>query len=208
MPRLKLSYFDFDGGRGEAARLALAIGGVDFEDDRIPVASWASLRDRTPFHALPLLEVDGEVITQSNAINRYVGKLADLYPQDDLEALRADEVMDAVEDVVTQVVATFGIENDEEMRAARSALVEGPISLYLARLQTILDERGGRYFADDRLTVADLKVYVWLSSLQAGILDHIPADLVDRLAPRLAEHGRRIAEDSGVRGYYDRPEKT
>ena len=32
MAKLKLTYFDFDGGRGEPARLALHIGGVTFED--------------------------------------------------------------------------------------------------------------------------------------------------------------------------------
>ena len=30
MPKLKLTYFDFHGGRGEPARLALSIGGIPF----------------------------------------------------------------------------------------------------------------------------------------------------------------------------------
>lgn len=204
MPHLKLSYFDFDGGRGEAARLAMALGGVTFEDHRIPVASWSSVRDQTPFHALPVLEVDGEAITQSNAINRFVGKLAGLYPTDPLEAARCDEVMDAVEDVVTRVVATFGIEDDREKQSARKALVDGAISLYLKRLQEILQARGGRYFADDRLTIADLKVYVWIGSLRSGVLDHIPTDLTDRVAPQLAEHYERIAAHPAVAAYYKR----
>ncbi len=152
---------------------------------------------------LPDGVVDGKVITQSNAINRYVGKLARLYPDDDLEAARCDEVMDAVEDVVTRVVATFGIENAAEMKAARDALVEGPISLYLVRLQDMLRARGRQYFADDRLTVADLKVYVWIRSLRAGILDHVPADLTDRLAPDLVEHCERVVKHPGVVTYYD-----
>ena len=32
---LKLTYFDFHGGRGEPARIALSIGGIPFEDDRV-----------------------------------------------------------------------------------------------------------------------------------------------------------------------------
>ena len=35
MAKLKLTYFDFHGGRGEPARLALSIGGIAFEDDRV-----------------------------------------------------------------------------------------------------------------------------------------------------------------------------
>ena len=40
MPKLKLTYFDFHGGRGEPARLALAIAGIPFEDDRVPGSDW------------------------------------------------------------------------------------------------------------------------------------------------------------------------
>ena len=70
MPKLKLSYFDFNGGRGEPARPALSLGGVEFEDRRIPFSEWASVKPQTPFHAIPLLEVDDEVITQSNTDQR------------------------------------------------------------------------------------------------------------------------------------------
>ena len=52
MPALRLQYFDFAGGRGEAARLALAIGGVPFEDERIPLADWPSVRERMPLRAV------------------------------------------------------------------------------------------------------------------------------------------------------------
>jgi glutathione S-transferase len=65
----------------------MSLGGVAFEDRRIPVSDWPSVRDETPFRAVPVLEVDDKMITQSNAINRYVGKLAGLYPDDDLDPL-------------------------------------------------------------------------------------------------------------------------
>jgi hypothetical protein len=44
MPKLKLTYFDFHGGRGEPARLALSIGGIPFEDDRVAPSDWPSRR--------------------------------------------------------------------------------------------------------------------------------------------------------------------
>ena len=40
MAKLKLTYFDFHGGRGEPARLALSISGIPFEDDRVPPSEW------------------------------------------------------------------------------------------------------------------------------------------------------------------------
>jgi glutathione S-transferase len=78
MAKLKLSYFDFHGGRGEPARLALPMGGIPFEDDRVPPSEWERGKPNTPFGALPVLEVDGQTLAQSNAINRYVGKLTAL----------------------------------------------------------------------------------------------------------------------------------
>jgi len=200
---LKLSYFDFNGGRGEVARLALALGGIPFEDHRIPVATWASVKDQTPFQAVPVLEVDGEVITQSNTINRFVGKLANLYPDDPWQAARCDEVMDAVEDIVTRVVATFGIEDEAEKRTARESLAEGPIRLYLSKLEELLVESGGSYFAEDRLTVADLKVYVWIRSLRSGILDHIPRELAESVAPHLVAQCEQIGAHPDVVAYYE-----
>jgi prostaglandin-H2 D-isomerase / glutathione transferase len=43
----KLTYFDFDGGRGEVARLAFAIGAVPFVDDRVPFAAWMDRKAHT-----------------------------------------------------------------------------------------------------------------------------------------------------------------
>ena len=40
MNKLKLTYFDFPGGRAEPTRLALHIGGVAFEDYRCPFSDF------------------------------------------------------------------------------------------------------------------------------------------------------------------------
>src|SRR6516165_9551662 len=201
MTKLKLTYFDFHGGRGEPARLALSIGGIPFEDDRVTPSDWPARKANTPFGALPLLEVDGETVSQSNAINRYVGKLADLYPSDAWEAALCDEVMEAVEDIGSKIGATLFIP-EEEKKAKRIELAEGPIPFYLTRLQDRLAAHGGQYFAANRLSVADLKVFVWIRHLKSGALDHIPADLSDRVAPKLVEHYERVKSHPGIKAYY------
>lgn len=203
MPRLKLTYFDFDGGRGEAARLALYIGGIAFEDHRVAGKDWPALRASTPFHAVPVLEVDGAVFTQSNSINRYVGKLAGLYPLDELQALLCDEAMDAAEDITTRIGQTLEL-SEEAKKKAREELVAGRLARYLEQFQSKLAAAGGEYFADRRLTVADLKVYLWVRWLRSGVLDHIPKDVVDRVAPLLVKHGERVASHAKVEEYYRR----
>ena len=203
MPKLRLTYFDFHGGRGEPARLALFIGGIEFEDRRVPPAEWPALKSQTPFHAMPVLEVDGKSVTQSNTINRYVGKLAGLYPIDPWQAALCDEIMDAVEDITHQVAATFTIKDEEAKIAARRALADGPIRFYLERLQARLERSGGEYFADNRLTVADLKVFVWVRWLRAGVLDHVPKNLPDRFAPLLVQHFGRVNNHPKIAAYYE-----
>lgn len=199
---LRLTYFDFDGGRGEPARLALSIGGIPFEDRRVPLDAWAALKPQMPFGALPVLEVDGQALTQSNTINRYVGRLTGLYPSDPWQALLCDEVMDAVEDITQQIVATFSIRDPERKRAVRERLAAGPIPVYLSRLHLQLTERGAEYFADGELTMADLRVFAWIRHLRSGVLDHIPVELVAKAGPSLVGHAERVAAHPAISAYY------
>ncbi len=202
MPKLKLIYFDFHGGRGEPARLALHIGGVEFEDQRVVFADWPAIKPQMPYQVLPVLEVDGKLLAQSNSINRFFGKLAGLYPGDPWQAGLCDEIMDAVEDSTQLLVATFSIESENEKKAARQALVDGALRSSLEQLQTRLEQSGRKYFSDSRLTVADLKVFGWIKDLKSGNFDHIPTDLPDRVAPLLMEHFERVNTHPKIVEYY------
>lgn len=201
MPQLKLSYFDFHGGRAEPVRLALAVGGVAFEDHRFTFPEFGELRKALPFGQVPVMYVDGMLITQSDAILRYAGKLAGLYPTDAYQALLCDEVAYVVEEATVKIGPTFRMTGDEQ-KAARLALVNGSMPVYLAWLQQRLQAQGGQYFADGRLTVADLKVFVDVRGLNSGRLDHVPTDLVEKVAPALNAHMQRVAAHPAVTAYY------
>ncbi|MBT5030895.1 MAG: glutathione S-transferase [Proteobacteria bacterium] len=200
MSKIKLTYFDFSGGRGEPVRMALAIGGVDFEDHRISIDEFRQMREDLPLKAVPTMEVDGVVYTQCNAMTRYAGRLTGLYPEDPWQAFLCDELMEAIEDTSNALVKTFGLEGDE-MKAAREELVNGTFTQYLNFFSQRLDAAGGEHFADKRLTIADLKVFSWVRSLNAGFLDHVPTDLTSRVAPQLMEHMNRVAKDPRVASY-------
>lgn len=200
MANYKLTYFDMDGGRAEPVRIAFHAAGLAFDDERISFPQFAETRQNLRFTSLPVLEIDGTVVTQSNAMARYVGKKAGLYPEDDLQALYCDEALGAIEDLLHCVVQTFGLEG-EELKAAREKLVDGWLSVFLRGLGEMLD-RGGDYFADNRLTVADLKVFGITRWLLSGQLDHVPTDLVERIAPKLIAHEQRVTNDPVVVAYY------
>ena len=65
-PQLKMIYFDMK-GRAEPTRLALAIGGIDFEDERISREAFmaAKTNGEYPFGQLPVLVVNGRMVAQS-----------------------------------------------------------------------------------------------------------------------------------------------
>jgi glutathione S-transferase len=201
MSKIVLTYFDFDGGRGEPARLALHIGGIAFEDRRVGMQDWPTLRDKMPFQAMPLLEADGNSVAQSNTIIRYVGKLAGLYPKDDWQAALCDEIMDASEDIGSRIGGTMQLADDAKKKA-RETLAAGAITRHLEQLAVRLKNGGGEYFVDKRLTVADLKVFGLVRWLRSGALDHIPKDLVDRVAPALVQHNERVASNPKIAAYY------
>lgn len=201
MPKLKLSYFDFHGGRAEPIRLALHIGGIAFDDHRFSFPEFDAVRKTTPFGQVPIAHVDGVQVTQCDAILRYAGKLAALYPADAYQALLCDEVTYVVEENAVKLGPTFRMTGDAQ-KEARLALVNGSMPVYLSWLQRQLLAHGGEFFADNRLTIADLKVFVDVRGLNSGRLDHVPADLVEKVAPALNAHMKRIAQTPAVVQYY------
>jgi len=200
MTSYKLTYFDTNGGRGEVLRIALHTAGIAFDDDRVTFAEFSANRAKLRFGAVPVMEIDGDTFTQSNALARFIGRKAGLYPEDALQALYCDETMDVVEDAQHAIGATFGLEGDA-LKNAREKLVAGRLTTYLRGLGELLD-RGGDYFAAGRLTVADLKVLMLVRWVDSGGLDHVPKDLVASVAPGLAEHRKRIENEPAVTAYY------
>lgn len=204
MNKLKLTYFDFSGGRAEPARLALHIGGIPFEDHRFAPADFPEVRKATPLGQVPTLQVNDVQVTQSDAITRYAGKLAGLYPEDPFQALLCDEVLGALEDINIAIGATFGMTGDE-LKNARQALAAGTLPKYLRWLEQQLASHGGEFLADNRLTIADLKAFVILRWLGSGKLDHIPVDLIETAAPKLPNYVSRIAKLPAIVEYYASP---
>eukprot|EP01090_Pellita_catalonica_P013491 TRINITY_DN3218_c0_g3_i2.p1 TRINITY_DN3218_c0_g3~~TRINITY_DN3218_c0_g3_i2.p1 ORF type:complete len:211 (-),score=50.21 TRINITY_DN3218_c0_g3_i2:32-637(-) len=172
---IKLTYFDFE-GRAEPIRAALRLAKVDFEDDRFQYADWPGRKAKLRWGTVPFLTKGDEIITQSNALLRWAGKQAKLYPTDLWIALKVDEVLDQVEDFYSIVVATFSLKGDE-LKAAREALTAdaGALTVWFKRFNEQL--AGKKYTVGDSLTIADLKTYAILRWMAGGTMEHIPKDI-------------------------------
>lgn len=176
--RPKLTYFDMPVSRGEECRLAFAIAGADFEDNRIPREAWSTLKPTTPFGALPILEVPGyPAIAQSNAILAYIGRRYGVHPTDLVEAARHDAVMAHVEDL-RATVAWAGRNADEATKQrAREHLAATTIPAWASSVEAQIGD--GPFYAGERPMVVDVKIYMGMRSFRRGVMDHIPTTVFD-----------------------------
>lgn len=201
---IRLTYFNFPFWRAETSRLALHIGGVEFEDVRLGRDEFRAKKESgaLPYGQLPVIEVDGVMIAQSAAIARFCGKVAGLYPKgDDVAAARVDELLDAASQI-SDLVGPSMREKDLEKRAAlRDVLGQETFPRWFALLEKRLEQNGASdYAVGDSLTVADLALWRLLGWLCGGVIDGIPTDLLTPHA-RLEAHFKRIDGREDIRAW-------
>ena len=211
LPKLKLSYFNIQ-GPAEKVRLALTIGKVPFEDHRIAMPGqsdeWKEqYKPKTPFGKVPVLEIDGkEVVSQSDALLRYAGRLAnengvELYPQGGMAQLRTDEMISLVDEMsnswaprlyVGMQPKNFGYPDDDAWKGsdehkkateiARTRWVDDDLPVYLGHVKKQLAKSGGKFLCGEKVTIADCYLVPMLNRLSSGGIDCVDKECV-------AKHG-------------------
>jgi len=173
-PKLKVTYFNAK-GRAEPTRLALTIGGIAFEDERIDGPTFFGRKESLPFGSLPVIEVDGRTISQSGAMLRYAGRLSGLYPSDALVAAKVDQLVDGCADVGSCLDPSFREQDAEKKLALRAAFMETSFPRYVGAIERLVE---GPFAVGEELTIADLSIYGMVAGFRAGYLDGIPTDCV------------------------------
>ena len=194
--KLTIIYPDVPFWRAEMSRLALFIGGIEFEDFRPSREEIATMRNEGifPFGQLPVLQVDGKTIAQTGAIARYCGKMSGRYPTDnDFYAAKVDEVIDLATDITAKIRPAL-IEKDPDKRMEmRKELSETVLPHWLGFMETLLENNGKtRYFVDGSLTVADLAAWRLCGWISGGIIDGISETILD-VFPLLNAHQNHIS---------------
>jgi glutathione S-transferase len=117
-------------GLGEIPRLVLVASGLEWVDDRIGLemlpggewkieARWAEMKERTPFGQAPILEVDGHVLAQSNAIVRFAAQRGGLAGHSDLETALLDSILEFIMDLYEKRHVSAGKDAQAESRRLR-----------------------------------------------------------------------------------------
>jgi glutathione S-transferase len=201
MPKMTLTYFDAPVSRGEECRLALHVAGVPFEDERLTGPQWEGRRASTPYGALPVLTIEGQrPVAQSNAILRLIGGMHGLLPKDAYESARHEAVLGAVEDMRAKLGPTGRIKDPAEKKRAREELASGFLQEWAGHLE---QQTGEPFVGGATMSVADLKIFVALTPLLKGAIDHIPADTFKKF-PKLLRLYEAVKSHPKVVAWYAR----
>lgn len=174
MTKPTLTYFDIPTSRGEECRLALYVAGVPFTDERLTRAQWDARKAASPFGALPIFASEGRPpLAQSNAILRMLGTQHGLLPADAWESARHEAVMCSVEELRARLGPSGRIKDPHEKKQAREALANGYLPEWGGQIEKQIT---GRFLGGSAMSVADLKLFVVMTPLLDGKIDHIPPE--------------------------------
>jgi len=188
---MKLTYFN---GRGlaEISRLIFAAAGVDFEDNRYPltVLDWATFKmERKEFDEdkasgklwqsldkLPFLEVEGEVISQSKSIERFLASKFDMMGSTPLEAAKIDSLCEWVRDFKDMYQKVRNASADEKEEAKSKFFGETlperllafdkilAVTSFETNTESVFTFTGNEqlYAVGNKLSLADIVIYAFL----------------------------------------------
>ncbi|KAJ9506519.1 hypothetical protein QJQ45_019614 [Haematococcus lacustris] len=125
-------------GWAEATRLMFKLRGIPFDDVTFSHEEWPKFKPNMPFGQVPVLEVDGQQLAQTAAIERYVAKLTGMYPDDPWQAAKGEELRCYCVECFELFNSARAIKDPEQQAAARRAVVDGPLQAKLAKLNEVL----------------------------------------------------------------------
>ena len=183
---IKIYYSHLPFWRAEVLRVSLFIKDIPFEDVRVSKEEFIHLiktgflpnGKRSPFHQLPVIEVDEKIIGQTGAIARYCGKVSNLYSDDMLKAAQIDQIIDAATDITNVVSPTIREKNEVKKMEDRKVLVNKLLPRWFKYLENLLSEDDSTWFVE-KMTIADIAMWRLLGWLTSGIIDGIPTSVVD-----------------------------
>ena len=193
MTSVKLTYFR-GRGRAETTRWMLAANEIAFVNIAVDTPEdLAALRasGKLPFDQMPLLEIDGQNLSQSSAMIRYLARRGRLCGQDDREAMWCDMLAGVTADFAeTAIQAPF-----KPSEAIAVADMEARFAKFGPRFEARIAAQGSGFAASEAMTFADVVLAEALSSY----LEWCPTILAD--TPNLKSLYQKVVSSPGIADY-------
>jgi glutathione S-transferase len=195
MSAITLHYFDVH-ARGEPVRLIFAYAGVEFTDHKVPFEEWGALKasNFAEFGQLPVLDIDGERLVQSQSIVRYVGQKYGYYPSDIKEVYQVESIGDLKEDIYRAIVPNLYANNAEGIEKFYNETAPQVLGFLEKRLEK--NHNGEGFFVGDSISLADFLVFQIVHDYFLASNRKDKEHLVDAHAPKVKALIHRIIESS------------
>jgi len=172
---MKLTYFN---GKGiaETSRILLAASGYEYEDHRYPlkINDWATYNfTRDEFDKdkadgklsksmgkVPFLEVDGTIISQSKAIERYIAHRFNFMGSNEIEAAVIDSYCEYLRDFKYDYHVEKRKKNKETMEKWFGETLKEKLEKFDNLL--IINETHRQFSMGNKLSLADVSIYSFL----------------------------------------------
>jgi glutathione S-transferase len=136
------------------------------------------MKHKTPFGQLPVLELNGRVLTHSNSIARFLGNELGLSESDNWHAAQLDALVDGMQDVYGALLGVI-TEKDAEravslLRQVRRRSIKPKLLIYESFLQ---NSKSG-FFGSEKVSWADFVLFCNFGGLAEWAhvhLKHFPA---------------------------------
>jgi len=210
---LKIIYFNFPFWRAEIARIPLYISNTKFEDKRITSEEFSYIKENgkmsdgtiIPFSQLPVLVIDGQSIAQTGAIARICGKISGFYPESLVEAGKVDQIIDTATDINMLMRPSMREQDPDKKKLMRQELSKNDLPKYFGYLENLLSE-DCEWFADNKMTIADIALWRLMGWLKSGFLDDIPSDITDKFE-KLSRLFSAVNNNSGIKKWVSKTYK-
>ncbi|KAH9269127.1 hypothetical protein BASA83_008878 [Batrachochytrium salamandrivorans] len=151
--------------RGVSTRLALHVGNVPFEDERVsyksvhdPGETWLTMKKTMPFRQMPVMTIN-----------------------DPLKAALVDQVVLHIDDMNMAIFPSIIERDNNKKTLLRKDIVEKKFPEMLSDLDKVLEKHSaGKWSVGNTLTVADLCVYVLIGLIKSDLWNGIPTNMADK----------------------------
>ena len=172
---MKLTYFNGK-GLAETSRIILAIVGEPYDDYRYPleIIDWKTHnmvkkqfdKDKSlgkltkSLNKVPFLFLDGQVISQSKTIERFLARRHNLMGDNDIEAAIIDSICEWVRDFKDLYQKVRRIEDSDKKETAMNQWFSETLVGKLTLLDNILGTNG--FSVGGRMSLADIVLYSFI----------------------------------------------
>ncbi|ODN00616.1 Glutathione S-transferase [Orchesella cincta] len=205
MSSYKLHYFD-SRGVSEPIRLLFAYANVKYEDVRFTRGpQWTEIKPKMPWNVVPVLEVDGEKISQSRAILRFLGRKFGLAPADELQLAKCDEYIDAIIDLRTEGKAFYREQDPQKRQALHDEFIADKYFQYMKKFKDILRKNGTGYLVGNKLSYADIFIAYTVEQISSWV---VCKDWRDGSYEEVKTHMKMVMGLPGIKEWVESRPKT